>query len=86
MSVVSFDEDECLAFLEVPVTSVSMPLPELGGAAVDALIARIEGEPAGDVMVREPMRLLQRASVAPPPAAGRLPVTGPALLLAWSSG
>ena len=67
MSVVSFDEDECLAYLEVPVTSVSMPLPELGGAAVDALITRIEGAPAGDVMVREPMRLLKRGSVAPPP-------------------
>ena len=25
----------CLAFLEVPVTSVAMPLAELGGAAVD---------------------------------------------------
>ncbi len=71
MSVVSFDEDECLAFLEVPVTSVSMPLPELGAAAVDALISRIEGVAAGDVMVREPMSLLQRGSVAPPPAARR---------------
>ena len=29
MSLVSFDEDECLAFLEVPVTSVCMPLAEL---------------------------------------------------------
>jgi LacI family transcriptional regulator len=67
MSVVSFDEDQCLAFLEVPVTSVCMPLPELGAAAVDALIGRIEGTPAGDVMVREPMSLRQRASVAPPP-------------------
>ena len=28
MSVVSFDEDECLAFLEVPVTSVAMPLAD----------------------------------------------------------
>src|SRR5207245_4156460 len=26
MSLVSFDEDECLAFLEVPVSSVAMPL------------------------------------------------------------
>jgi DNA-binding LacI/PurR family transcriptional regulator len=67
MSVVSFDDDECLAFLEVPITSVSMPLPELGGAAVDALITRIEGASAGDVMVREPMSLQQRHSVARPP-------------------
>ena len=53
-------------YLEVPVTSISMPLPELGAAAVDALIARIEGGPPGDVMVREPMRLIPRESVAPP--------------------
>jgi LacI family transcriptional regulator len=67
VSVVSFDEDECLAFLDVPVTSVCMPLVELGGAAVDALIARVEGEKAADVMVNEPMFLVPRRSVAPPP-------------------
>jgi LacI family transcriptional regulator len=72
VSVVSFDEDECLAFLEVPVTSVCMPLAELGAAAVDALIARIEGSPVdgspvGDVLIRSPMYLVPRASVAPPP-------------------
>ena len=64
MSVVSFDEDECLAFLDVPVTSVAMPLAELGSAAVDALIARIEGNPAPDVQVRKPMSLVLRDSVA----------------------
>ena len=68
MSLLSFDEDECLAFLDVPVTSVSMPLAELGGAAVDALIARIEGRPAGDLMIREPMSLLLRGSVSRPGA------------------
>ncbi len=67
VSVVSFDEDECLAFLDVPVTSVNMPLEELGCAAVDALVARIDGGPAADVLVREPMALVARASVGPPP-------------------
>ena len=67
MSLVSLDEDECLAFLDVPVTSVAMPLPELGSAAVDALIARIDGEDAPDVMIREPMSLVHPASVAAPP-------------------
>lgn len=66
VSVVSFDEDECLAFLDVPVTSVCMPLVELGGAAVDALIARVDGIGAGDVTVGGPMSLVSRASVAPP--------------------
>jgi LacI family transcriptional regulator len=67
VSIVSFDEDECLAFLDTPVTSVCMPLAELGSAAVDALIARIEGTPASDVLVREPMFLVSRDSVAAPP-------------------
>ena len=68
MSLVSFDEDECLAFLEVPVTSVAMPLAELGSAAVDALIARVEGHSERDVLVREPMSLVHRDSVAPRPS------------------
>jgi DNA-binding LacI/PurR family transcriptional regulator len=67
MSVVSFDEDECLAFLEVPVTSVAMPLEALGSAAVDALIARIDGSGADDVLIREPMSLVPRASVTGAP-------------------
>jgi LacI family transcriptional regulator len=65
MSVVSFDEDECLAYLDVPVTSVRMPLAELGAAAVDALIARIEQVPAADVMIRAPITLVLRDSVGP---------------------
>jgi LacI family transcriptional regulator len=67
MSLVSFDEDECLAFMDVPVTSVCMPLSDLGQAAVDALVARIDGQPAADVLIREPIRLLLRDSVAAPP-------------------
>jgi DNA-binding LacI/PurR family transcriptional regulator len=82
MSVVSFDEDECLAFLEVPVTSVCMPLADLGQAAVDALVARIESQPATDVLIREPIRLVPRDSVAAPP--GRRPV--PAIPLQRTPG
>ena len=67
MSVVSFDEDECLAYLDVPVTSVAMPLVALGAAAVDALIDRITHSSAADVMIRKPMVLMQRDSVAPAP-------------------
>jgi LacI family transcriptional regulator len=67
VSVVSFDEDECLAFLEVPVTSVSMPLAELGAAAVDALIGRVDGAPSANVLIREPMFLVPRASVGRAP-------------------
>jgi hypothetical protein len=34
---------------------------------VDALITRVEGGSERDVLVREPMRLIHRDSVAPPP-------------------
>jgi DNA-binding LacI/PurR family transcriptional regulator len=67
VSLVSFDEDESLGYLDVPVTSVCMPLAELGAAAVDALIARIDGSGGSDVLIRGPMFLVDRASVGPPP-------------------
>jgi LacI family transcriptional regulator len=68
VSLVSFDEDESLGYLDVPVTSVCMPLAELGAAAVDALIARIDGTGGSDVLIRGPMSLVGRGSVGPPPA------------------
>jgi LacI family transcriptional regulator len=67
VSLVSFDDDESLAYLDVPVTSVRMPLAELGAAAVDALIARIDGDAGADVLITEPMSLVSRGSVGPPP-------------------
>jgi LacI family transcriptional regulator len=68
VSLVSLDDDESLAYLDVPVTSVRMPLAELGAAAVDALIARIDGTGGSDVLIGEPMSLVSRGSVGPPPA------------------
>jgi DNA-binding LacI/PurR family transcriptional regulator len=66
VSLVSFDEDESLGYLDVPITSVCMPLAELGAAAVDALIARIDGTGGSDVLIRAPMSLVDRGSVGPP--------------------
>jgi hypothetical protein len=34
---------------------------------VDALIARIDGAGGSDVLIREPMALVRRGSVGPPP-------------------
>jgi LacI family transcriptional regulator len=67
VSLVSLDEDESLGYLDVPVTSISMPLAELGAAAVDALIARIDGTGGSDVLIGGPMSLVSRGSVGPPP-------------------
>jgi LacI family transcriptional regulator len=72
ISLVSFDEDQCLAFLEVAITSVSMPLFELGAAAVRALIARVDGLAGADEMVSDPLMLVERASTAVPRTARRI--------------
>jgi DNA-binding LacI/PurR family transcriptional regulator len=63
MSVVSLDEDECLGYLEVPVTSVAMPLAEFGTQAVDALISRVNGGQEHDVLGPAPMTMVPRDSV-----------------------
>jgi DNA-binding LacI/PurR family transcriptional regulator len=72
MSLVSFDEDACLRYLEVSVTSVSMPLHELGAAAVRALIERVNGGAGEDLLVSNPLTLVQRASTAAPRSGRRL--------------
>jgi hypothetical protein len=40
---------------------------ELGAAAVDALVSRVDGTPPTNVLVREPMFLVPRASVGRAP-------------------
>jgi DNA-binding LacI/PurR family transcriptional regulator len=72
VSLISFDEDACLEFLEVPITSVSMPLLRLGAAAVLALVDRINGLPGTDVMVNDPLVLLERSSTARPRLSRRI--------------
>jgi LacI family transcriptional regulator len=72
MSLISFDEDDCLGYLEVPVTSVSMPLEELGAAAVRALVDRVDGRSGQDVLLSDPLILVERASTAAPRTTRRL--------------
>lgn len=78
VSLVSFDEDEYLAYLDVPVAAVCMPLAELGAAAVDALITRIDSGAGSDILISEPMYLVSRGSVGSVPAGTGPTGTGPA--------
>jgi LacI family transcriptional regulator len=43
LSLVCHDDDPVCAFLGAPLSTVRMPLHELGSSAVDALIEHIEG-------------------------------------------
>ena len=71
ISLVGNDDLPVAGYLTPPLTTVAMPLHELGTAAVDALVAEIQGKPPGDVIVPTEPRLVLRGSTAAPGAAGR---------------
>jgi LacI family transcriptional regulator len=64
LSIVCHDDDIVLEYIDPRVTAIQMPLFRLGSAAIDALVARIEGGPAQDVIVDETPTLVDRASTA----------------------
>ncbi|TPQ22129.1 LacI family DNA-binding transcriptional regulator [Streptomyces sporangiiformans] len=66
ISVIGNDDLPVAGHLHPPLTTVAMPLYELGTAAVDALVATIEGGPSGDVVVPTEPRLVLRRSTAGP--------------------
>ncbi len=68
ISLVCHDDDPTCDFLDPPLTAVAMPLYELGGAAVDALVDQIEGGEPRDIVVTTPPRLVPRSSTASPAA------------------
>jgi LacI family transcriptional regulator len=66
VSVVAYDDFPLAAATIPALTTVAMPLDELGAAAVDALLAQLAGEPPTDVSVATAPRLVIRESTAPP--------------------
>ncbi|WP_405725643.1 LacI family transcriptional regulator [Streptomyces sp. NBC_01537] len=66
ISLVGNDDLPVAAYLSPPLTTVAMPLYELGTAAVDALVAAINGQPQADVVVPTEPRLVLRDSTASP--------------------
>ena len=67
VSVVSFDDLALAAYLRPPLTTVRLPLAELGAAAVDALVAQLHGEPPADTVVETRPAVVVRGSTGPPP-------------------
>jgi DNA-binding LacI/PurR family transcriptional regulator len=63
ISVVSFDDLPLAAYLDPPLTTVAMPLPELGATAVDALLDQLQGLPPADVAVPAIPTIVERHSV-----------------------
>ena len=69
VSVVGYDDDPLADYMQAPLSTIRMPLWELGATAVDALIGQLRGQPPRDVVVQTPPALVVRASTGPPPAA-----------------
>lgn len=67
VSVIAYDDDPLLDVLRPPVTSIRMPLADLGRTAADALIAQISGEPPRDVEIAVQPSIVPRSSTASPP-------------------
>jgi LacI family transcriptional regulator len=68
MSLIACDDDPIIDYLAIPLTTIRMPLADLGAASVDILLRQIEGQEVWDYVVPSPPRLIERGSVAAPPA------------------
>ena len=69
VSVVSYDDLPLADYLSPPLTTVAMPLLELGAAAVDAVLDQLEGAAPHDVGVPTQPVVVTRASTGRVPTA-----------------
>jgi LacI family transcriptional regulator len=66
VSIVAFHDAPFVPYLDPPLTTVRMPLEEMGRHAVDNLLELIGGRAVQDELVATPPELVVRASAAPP--------------------
>lgn len=66
LSVVTYDDMPLAEHLRPPLTTISMPLAELGAAAVDAVLDQLEGSPRRSVVIERAPQVVVRESTAPP--------------------
>lgn len=68
ISITGVDNTDLGATQTPGLTSVATPITEIGRAAADQLVARLEGRPC-DTMQLYPVQIIHRGSTAPPAAA-----------------
>jgi LacI family transcriptional regulator len=70
LSILGFDDHPYAALLATPLTVIAQPVDDLGRKAAEMLFDRIGGQtpPGAPAAVRLPTHLIERASVAAPPA------------------
>ncbi len=66
LSVITLHDHPLAPYVQPALTTVTLPLAELGRVAFELLLRRIDGEDPVSVIVDGPIQLIQRASTAPP--------------------
>jgi len=66
LSVITLHDHPLAPYVQPALTTVTLPLAELGRVAFELLLRRIDGEKPVSVVVDGPTQLIQRASTAPP--------------------
>jgi LacI family transcriptional regulator len=62
VAIVGFDDRPFAAHLPIPLTTVALPLAEMGKEAAHKLFAALSGEPTENELIRIPCKLIVRAS------------------------
>jgi DNA-binding LacI/PurR family transcriptional regulator len=65
ISLLSYDDLPLATYLEPSLTTMALPLQELGAAAIDALINQLEGTEPHDVVLTNEPQIIERSSTAP---------------------
>jgi DNA-binding LacI/PurR family transcriptional regulator len=68
LSLIAYEDAPLAGYLTPPLTTIAMPMAELGARAVDTLIGQVAGEPPHPEMIDSPPTLMLRDSTAPAPA------------------
>lgn len=71
LSLVTFDDDPFLDYLDIRVTAVHMPLGEMGRTAMGALMDLLGGKTVTDIQIDHPITLVARQSTSPPLRRGK---------------
>jgi LacI family transcriptional regulator len=68
LSVIAYDDMPLADYLQPPLTTVRMPLEELGAAGVDAVLEQLAGLPPRDVSIETAPHVVSRRSTAGAPS------------------
>jgi LacI family transcriptional regulator len=65
LSVIAYDDLPLAEYLDPPLTTIAMPLLELGATAVTAVLAQLGGQPPQDIRVHTVPTVIERSSSRP---------------------